>query len=179
MTYDDWSLTIGEIVAPFGLKGEVKVRLETDFPDRFKRLPEVCLRQTSGKAALYVVEGARNHKGLVLLKLRGIDSIDTADTLRNRLVQIRGSEAVRLPRNEFYIHDAVGCDVYTESGLLLGPLTAVLRSPANDVFVVGSGKSEILLPVISDVVREVDTAARRIIVAPTPGLLPEAESEQA
>ena len=172
MVYDDWSLTVGEIVAPFGRAGEVKVRLETDFPDRFGRLQQVCLRWPRGEARLLDVESARPHKGQILLKLRGISSINDAETLRDALVQVRAQEAVRLPANEFYIHDLLGCEVLTAEGRVLGPLTNVLRGAANDVYVIGQGKNEILLPVIQDVIREVDLARRRIVVTLTPGLLP-------
>jgi 16S rRNA processing protein RimM len=173
MTYPEWNLTVGEIVAPFGLAGEMKVRLETDFPDRFARLKQVCLRHPDGNGKLYQVAATRGHKGQVLLRLEGVASIDEVEPLRNLLVQIRGQEAVQLPANEFYIHDLIGCEVVTSEGRLLGPLNQVLRGPANDVYVIGSGKNEILLPVIREVVRNVDMVGRRITVTPTPGLLPE------
>lgn len=172
MSLEDWSWTIGEIVAPFSRFGEVKVRMETDFPDRFARLSQVCLRRPSGEARLYRVEGVRLHKGQALLKLEGVNSISDAEMLRNWRVQVRREEAVALPENEFYIHDLLGCDVVTAEGKALGPLTSVLRGGAHDVYVVGSGKEEILLPAIKEVVKRVDMAARRIIVTPTAGLLP-------
>ena len=171
-SHSDWNLTVGEVVAPFSRFGELKVRLETDFPDRFTHLKQVCLRRSDTQADLFDVESVRLHKGQVLLKLRGIASIDDAETLRNTLVQVRGTEAIALPANEFYVHDLIGCEVFTQEGRLLGPLTSVLRSGANDVYVIGTGKNEILLPAIRDVVQNVDTAARKIIVSPTPGLLP-------
>jgi 16S rRNA processing protein RimM len=174
---EEWNLTVGEIVAPFGRVGEVKVRLETDFPDRFARLKQVCLRRADGEAHLWDVQSARLHKGQILLKLRGVDSIDDAEVLRSRLVQVRGRDAVRLPANEFYIHDVLGSEVVTADGRALGRLTSVIQGSANDVFVVGQGKSEILLPVVRDVVRQVDTVNRRIVVTPTPGLLPEDAEE--
>ena len=172
MSEDEWNWTVGEVVAPFGRIGEVKVRLETDFPDRFARLKQVCLRRPSGEARLIEVQSARVHKGQVLLKLRGIDSIDDAENLRQARVQIRPQDAVRLPANEYYIHELVGCEVVTAGGRVLGPLTAVLQGTANDVYVIGQGKNEILLPVVKEVVREVDLPHRRIVVTPTPGLLP-------
>jgi 16S rRNA processing protein RimM len=174
----DWSLTIGEIVAPFGRVGEVKVRLETDFPDRFSRLSQVCLRWPNGLTRLFAVEKARLHKGQILLKLRGITDITEAETLRNALVQIRPEEAMPLPANEFYIHDVLGCEVVTPEARILGQVASVLRSGANDVFVIRQdGQPEILLPIIKEVVRSVDLAHRRIVVTPTPGLLPgEAEA---
>ncbi len=176
-TLADWSLTIGEIVAPFGLLGECKVRIDTDFPERFSRLKHVCLRDARGNARLMNILGARLHKTQILLKFEGVTTIDTAETLRNHLVQVRARDAVRLPKDEFYIHDLVGCEVVTRSGRALGTITNVLRSGANDVYAIGTGKDEILLPAIKDVVREVDLTRRRIVVTPTPGLLPEEAAE--
>jgi 16S rRNA processing protein RimM len=173
MTQDNWSLTVGEVVASFGRIGEVKVRLETDFPNHLTQLKQVCLRGPNSAFRLYEIENARLHKRQILLKLRGVDSIDEAERLRSSLVQIRPEEAAPLSANEFYIHDLLGCEVVTAEGHVLGPLTSVLRGPANDVYVIGQGKTEILLPVVRDVVREVNLNQRRIVVTPTEGLLPE------
>lgn len=173
MPLEEWSLTVGEIVAPFGIRGEVKVRLETDFPERFARLPQVCLRRPGEEARLFSVENARLHKGQVLLKLRGINSINEAEGLRNTLVQVRSQDAVPLPENEYYIYDLLGCEVVTAAGRRLGVLASVIKSSANDVYVVPQESgAEILLPAIREVVREVDLQNRRIVVTPTPGLLP-------
>ena len=175
----EWTLTIGEIVAPFGLAGEMKVRLETDFPERFTRLRIVCVRETSGQARLFDVENTRLHKTQVLLRLRGVDSIEDAEALRNAFVQVRAQDATRLPSNEFYIHDLLGCEVVTEQGRVLGSLTNILRGGANDVYVIGQGKDEVLLPAVKDVVRSVELTQRRIVVTPTPGLLPDDAPEEA
>lgn len=172
MAYEEWTWTVGEVAAPFARFGEVKVNLETDFPDRFARLKEICLRPVSGLPRLYEVEKARLHKGQVLLKLRGIDSINDAETLRGCKVQIRRTDAVPLGKNEFYVPDLIGCVVVTPEGRELGAVSNVLRGSGNDVYVVGQGKNEILLPAIRDVIQSVDIEACRIVVTPTPGLLP-------
>ncbi len=234
----EWDLTIGEIVAPFGLTGEMKVRLETDFPERFTRLRQICVRWPSGQARLFDVESTRPHKGQILLRLRGIGSINEVEEFRNTFVQVRARDAVPLPENEFYIYDLIGCEVVVANDFaihsegkdssritdsasennssrqetitsplrnpeaggdvvsisdpsetfsasetsrpyrVLGRLTAVLRGNGNDVYVIGAGKDEILLPAVKEVIRNVDTQLRRIVVTPTPGLLPgEAEEE--
>ncbi len=172
MAYEDWKLTVGEVTAPFSRFGEVKVNLETDFPDRFARLKEVCLRPKAGEARLFDVEKARLHKGQILLKLRGIDSINDAETLRNWKVQVRSQDAVPLPKDEFYIHDLIDCEVVLPDGKVLGKITNILRGSTHDVYVIGQGKDEILLPAIRDVVQSVEIAAKKIVVTPTPGLLP-------
>jgi len=92
---------------------------------------------------------------------------------------VRGQDAVPLPVGEFYIYNLIGCEVVTVENRLLGKVNSVLRGGiANDVLVIGEGKHELLLPMVRDVVRDIDIVARRIVVSPTPGLLP-GESEEA
>ena len=172
-TCEDWNLTIGEVVSPFGRVGEVKVRLETDFPERFARLKSVCLRSAGGASNLYTVEASRYHKNQILLKLKDVETIDDAEKLRNTFVQIHPQDAIALPENEYYIHDLIHCEVVTEEGRLLGKISDVLRGSANDVYVVGKGKEEILLPAVRDVVKKVDLSLKRVVVFLTPGLVPD------
>lgn len=170
---EEWNLTIGEIVSPFGRVGEVKVKLETDFPERFAKLKSVSLRWNTGVCRVIEVEKARLHKTQVLLKLADINSIDDAETLRNTLVQIHPDDAIALPDNEYYIHELINCEVSTLEGRVLGRITDVMRGVANDVYVIGKGKEEILIPAIKDVIREVNLDIQKITISPTPGLIPE------
>ena len=175
MQLPDWSLTIGEIVAPFGLNGEMKVRLETDFPARFQQLKEICLRNTDKTASLHQMVSARPHKNQVVIKLLHINRIEECEGLRGRLVQIRQQDAVPLPENEYYIHQLLGCTVKTETGQVLGSIAEILRSSANDVYVIRNSSSELLLPAIQQVVQSVNLTDRILQVQLLPGLLPDAK----
>src|SRR5262249_31341337 len=130
---DAWNWTIGEVVAPFGRIGELKVRLESDFPDRFARLKQVCLRPPAGAPRLFAVERARLHKGQVLLKVEGVESIGDAEAWRGARVQIPREEAVPLPEGSYYAGDLIGLDVVTQEGRMLGRLEKVLAYPAQDL----------------------------------------------
>jgi len=165
---DDWNWTVGEVAGVFGIKGEMKVRLETDFPDRFAKLKQVCLRPATGEPAIKQIRSARLHKGQVLLKLEGIDRIEEAEPWRGAKVQIPRADAVPLPQNSYYAADIVGMDVVTREGKPLGKLDKVLAYPAHDLFQVG----EALIPAVKEIVLEVDTERRRIVVDPPAGLLP-------
>jgi 16S rRNA processing protein RimM len=98
-------LVIGRIVAPWGVRGEVKVAIETDFPERFKWLKRVYLGE---KATSFALEGSRLHKGHALLKLGGCDDHDAAEKLRGQLVQIPVEEAMPLGEDEYYVYQIVG-----------------------------------------------------------------------
>ena len=161
-------LVVGRIVAPWGVGGEVKVAIETDFPERFQRLERVCLGE---KATSFVLEGARLHKGHALLKLEGCDDRDTAEKLRGQLVQIPIEEAMPLGEGEYYVYQIVGLDVWTAEGEHLGRVSEVLFTGANDVYVVQGEKGEILIPAVEDVVLEVDLAGGRLTVELMEGLI--------
>lgn len=163
------------MVAPFGTRGEIKVRYETDFPERFRKLKEICLRNPKGTAQIFKVEGVREHKGQALLKLAGIERIEDVDNWRQAKVQVRREEAVPLPKGEFYSADIVGFDVFTADGRNLGKLERILPYPAYDLWVVG----EALIPSVKEIVKEVDAAERRILVDPPEGMLPGEEPEDA
>lgn len=173
MKLDDWTWTIGQVVGVFGIKGEMKIRLETDFPDRFSKLKKVCLRPMKGPPTLWEIESTRLHKGQILLKLRGVDRIEDGERLRGARVQIPRAEAVPLPQGSYYSADIVGMDVVTRDGKPLGKLDKVLAYPAYDLFQVG----ETLIPAVKEIVIEVDTTNCRIVVEPPAGLLPGEDPE--
>src|SRR5438105_6262573 len=113
---DEWNWTIGEVVSTFGIKGEMKVRLETDFPERFQGLKQVCLRPPRGEPKLVQVEGTRLHKGQALLKVDGIPDLTAAERWRGAKVQIQRAQAVLLPPDSYYSADLVGFEVMTRDG---------------------------------------------------------------
>jgi len=161
-------LVVGKIVAPWGVRGEVKVAMETGFPERFKRLRRVYLGE---KAISFVLEGSRLHKGHALLKLRGCDDRDAAEKLSGQLVQIPIEEAMPLGEDEYYVYQIVGLDVWTTGGEHLGRVSEVLFTGANDVYVVQGERGEILIPAVEDVVLEVDLSGSRLTVELMEGLI--------
>ena len=168
MPPDPEYLTIGRIAAPRGLRGEVKVEILTDFPDRFSLLDRVYLGPGH---TLYELEGFRRDRKWALLKFRGYDTRDSVEHMRSLLVGIPASEAMPLGPDEYYEHQIVGLQVWTEDEQFLGRLDAILFTGGNDVYVVKGAGKEILIPVIQDVVREIDLDAGRILVRLMEGLI--------
>jgi 16S rRNA processing protein RimM len=161
-------LAIARIVAPHGLRGEVRAEVLTDFPDRFATLKTVHvgpIRQP------YELEWARPHRNQVLLKLAGVDSIKQAEALRAKLVFVPRSEAVPLAEGQYFWHQIIGLEVHTTDGHQLGRIADILSTGANDVYVVRSKRGEVLIPAIEDVVKDIDLARGRMTVAPIPGML--------
>ncbi len=161
-------LTIATVLAPFGLRGELKVRIETDFPERFAALSQVYLGPDHEPFAF---QAFRPHKGFGLLKLKGCDSRDEAERLRGWEVQILGEEAMPLPAGQYYIYQIEGLAVYTQDDEYLGAVEEVLSTGSNAVHVVQGPLGEVLIPALPDVILKVDLEAGRMIVRLPPGLL--------
>lgn len=162
-------VAIGEVVGAYGLRGEVRVQPLTDFPDRFGRLHHVWVRMPDGTRMTRRVLSSRPHetKGLVVLRLKGVASREAARALVGAVLEVPDAEAVPLPEGVFFEHDIVGLRVVTTDGRELGPVSEVLHTGANDVYVTPT----CLVPAIADVIREVDIAGGRMVIEAVPGLL--------
>lgn len=166
-------LIIGEVLRPHGVRGELRIRLLTDYPERITRDKTLYLgKNVNHEGKAYTVEGMRRNQEYGLLKLVGINDRDAADLLRELLVLIPLEEAVPLEEGEVYLYELIGMDVQTEDGTRLGELVDVLETGANDVYVVDSPQhGEILLPAIPDCILKIDPDANLVTVRLLDGLL--------
>lgn len=169
--------TVGDIVNTHGIRGELKILPKTDFPDvRFDRgsVLYIVPPQASRPVAEVKVERARPQKNVYILKLEGFDSINDVEKWKGASLKITDSQLLELPEDEYYYHQIAGCRVVTEDQIELGTVTEILAPGANDVWVVtpdaGKGKP-FMLPVIDEVVLDVDVERKRITVHLLEGLL--------
>lgn len=160
-------LQIGEIVAPRGVHGEVKVNIDTDDPERFYALDKVYLGDT---LTPFEVERARLFKGQALLQLKGIENRSQAEQLRNTPVYVSIEDALPLAKDQYYYHQIEGLPIFTTKGERLGYVAEIIRTGSNDVYVVRGGAKEILLPVIRGVIQKIDIQEGKIIVELPAGL---------
>lgn len=158
-------LVVGKVLAPWGTRGELKMAILTDFPDRFRELKRVYLGDEP-----WMLKGYRRHGRWVILRLEGCADRNSAEKLRGALVQIPLEEAVPLSEDEYYIYQIMGLEVWTREGEHLGRVSEVLFTGANEVYVVKGERGEMLVPAIEDVVREVDLEGGRLIVEPLEGM---------
>lgn len=164
-------LIIGRITRPHGVRGEVKVRPETDFPERFARLRRVLLLDERTAAARPAgVEAVRRQGGMILLKLAGVDDLEAARALQGWAVAVPWAERVPLPEGSYYLAEVVGLRVRTPSGEALGRVTEVLRTPAHDVYRVAGEAGEVFIPATRQVVRAVDLQRGEMVVVLPEGL---------
>jgi 16S rRNA processing protein RimM len=160
-------IAVGVINAPWGLKGHVKVTPLTSNPERLRTGVELFVK---GKPCR-VLEAIEPY-GYPMMLFAGYTSRTAAESLRGEVIEIDESDLPALPPGEYYIDDLLDMEVVTVGGERVGRLAEVLKTGANDVYVVQRpGAKDALIPAIPDVVREVDVAAKRMTIDPLPGLL--------
>jgi 16S rRNA processing protein RimM len=166
------TLLIGQIVAPFGVRGQVKVRAYTAHVEHLRR--RIRAVYIGDDRREYSLTGVIEHKpGLLLLSLGGVTTRDAAEELRGAEVAIRESDAAPLEDGEYFIHQLYGLTVVDEQGAEIGRVREVLETGANEVLIVTRpDQPEALIPMIHDVVQELDITGGRVVVHLTEGLLP-------
>lgn len=168
-------LAIGQILRPHGVRGELKAKLLTNYPERLRLHKHIYLAPAHSPESVrqYVVEQMRVHQDVMLLKLTGCDERNSADELRGMLVQIPSSDAVPLDEGEYYTYQVEGLVVETDTGDVLGKVVEVIETGANDVYVVRGPYGEVLLPAVTDVILDLNMETGRMLVHLLPGLLDE------
>lgn len=164
-------LLIGQIGAPFGVRGQVKVKSFTDRPDHIARHVRTLL--IGAERAAYTLRRLSVHKpGLLIAELQGVTTREAADELRGAEVYIRAAEAAPLAADEYFLHDLVGLEVQTAEGELIGKVREVLETGAGEVLVIArQGQSDALVPMVNDFIAELDIAGGKVVIRPIEGLL--------
>ena len=164
-------LVVGKLRRPHGVRGEMQMDVLTDFPERLKPGVTVYL---GDEHQPHVMRSVRGHDRALLVAFDGFQTPESAGELRNTLVYVQLIDRPALPEGEYYHHQLLDLPVFREEGEYLGVLAEILVTGANDVYVVETENgSEILLPAIEEVIREVDLERKQIRVHLLPGLLPE------
>ena len=165
------NLEIGQIVNTFGIKGIVKVKPFTDDINRFDNLKTVYIEKNNTQKE-YEIEEVKYHKDMVLIKFKGVDTVEQAELLRNAYLTISRDSAEKLEEGRYYIVDMLGLEVYTDEQVLLGTLEDIFNTGSNDIYVVKDKQGkQILLPAIQDVIKQIDMENRKMIVHLLPGLV--------
>ena len=164
-------VAIAKIVRTRGLRGEVVAELLTDFPERFEGLEEVMAVFENGDRRELKIERFFFQKNRIVLKFAGVDSIETAETLRDTEVCISEAEAVELEEDEYFDWELEGCEVETVEGEKIGTVREVLRTGGTEVLIIDGAERELMIPFAESICTEVDVEGKRVIVDPPEGLL--------
>ena len=160
---------VGEIVAPFGVRGQVKMRPLMDDPAALLKLPGVLLRWpdgAGGREETQRIASIRPHGEAYLLTLSGVPDRNAAETMHGVQIFIRHSELPALEEDAYYAGQLIGLNVVTESGRDFGKIEQIHFGPANDVYETPNA----LIPAVGEVIIEVDLPNGAMIVRDLPGL---------
>jgi len=167
----DKLITIGQITSAHGVRGDMKLALLTDFPERVRRLKRVYLILGEEVRGPYEVTRARLAGSKAIIKLEGIETREAAKALGKWEVAVTKDDVVELPPGHYYYFQIVGLPVYTIEGEYLGKVEEIIDLPSNDVYVVkNEAGEEILLPATREVVKEINLEDKYLKVHLIPGL---------
>jgi len=166
----DTLLLMGKVVGPHGVDGFLRVLSYAESDASFHDVDTVFLRSISGEVRKFTLAGVRPHKQVLLMKLEGVSNRREAETLRGKEVLIR-KEAIRREDDAYFWHELLGIKVFLDTGAYLGVISRIIPTGANDIYVVGTGDKEILLPATHEVVKEINIENEKMIVSATEDLL--------
>jgi len=169
-------ITVGVVLKPVGLHGELKVKPLTDNPERYAPGGRLWFSSPAGEAGPFVIEDSYPHKGDLKVTLDGISSVEEAGKYSGWEIFVPESSVPPLPEGEYYHFQILGLSVYTHGGRLLGKVEDIFAAGEKDVYVVRGGSKEYLVPVNEHTVREVDLKGGRITLYPMDDYIPEDEA---
>ena len=151
---------VGQIVNTHGIKGEVKVIPLTDDPRRFDYLDHVLINGNEVK-----IENCKYQKDRVIVKLENINSIEEAERLKEKYMEVERENAVELDEDCYFFADLKECTVYDTEGKEIGPIYDIIQTKNNDVYWIRKPK-ELLIPVLKDIVMDINIDDKKIIIKP-------------
>lgn len=160
-------LSIGILRKPHGIKGEMKMEIWTDFPERLKKGIIVYIGEQRNE---FLIESFFMKKGGYLVQLQGIVDPETCTSLVNKIVYVSSKNRPCLDGNQFYHHQVIGLDVFTKDNIYLGKIKEIIRTGSNEVYVIqktGNVKDEVLIPVIPSVYMNIDLSEHKMIIQPS------------
>ena len=164
---------VGVIASTHGLQGEVNVFPTTEDPNRFKKLKKVTLHTQRGEELELEVQSARFFKKFVIVKFKEFNNINDVEKFRGCELTIDRKDALKLEPGEYYCADLIGLDIVDEDGKVLGKVSDIIQTGANDVYemTVDCTDEKVYVPAIKDCVKEINIEKGQIIIHVMDGLL--------
>ncbi len=159
---------IGQITAPVGIKGEVRVFPYTDRESRFSDIEKVFVGEGND---VYTIQKVRFDKGMVVIKFKEVNDRNTSETLRSRNLYVEKDKYL-LDEDSYFLDDLIGCSVFSEDAVLLGSLKEVIQNTSQDVYVIAKADGKtFMVPAVKEFIRLVDIEEKKIVIHVIGGLI--------
>jgi len=169
---DDDTILIGRVARAHGIRGQVIVNSDTDFPDqRFREGAELLLVRSGEPPTRRRIATVRFHQGRPIIAFEGIETMNEAEALAGAELKVPAADAGRLPEDTYYHYELIGCEVRDRSGKAIGSVTGVEGTMEMSRLVIAGSHGEVLIPLVAEICTEIDVRGRRIVVSPPDGLL--------
>lgn len=167
MSFPYWDnlVTIGKCAKPHGLKGEIRVKAITDFPERFEQTEKVFAHQQKDPVRPLEIESVRENHGGYLIKFAGVDSIVEAEKLRGFFLSVPDDELVELEEDEYWHWELEGLQAVNPAGEAIGVLKEVVQSPAHDLYLIEAADGQVhWVPAVLQYVPDINIETGRVTI---------------
>lgn len=175
MERPEW-IAIGQVTAPHGVRGAVRVFSLSDVPDRLFQVERVYVANGGGHKSLEVRSARPYRSGMAVMRFAEVTTRDEAERMRGAYLLVPVDEVPPLPDGVHYVFEIVGLPVYLPDGSRIGTVQEVIPGKgAHDLYVVerGPGKRPVLVPAAREIVRVLDPRRKQVVIDPPPGLIEE------
>jgi len=160
-------LVVGRIGRAHGVLGEATIDVQTDDPDlRFK----VGSKLTLDSGQELTIKSSRWHNQILLLGFEGVNDRNQIESLRDQLISSQVDLSALAP-GEYHYQQLIGCQVYLQNNDLVGQVSEVVKLPGQDLLSVDKNGSQVLIPMVKQIIISIDVLAKKIVVNPPEGLL--------
>ena len=164
-------ILVGRIARTHGVRGDVLVNPETDFPEERFVEGRVLQLEMAGRSEPITIDTVRFHQGRPLVGFAGVDTMDAAEAIVGAELKVPEAEIPPLPAGTYYRHDLVGCEVTDTKGQAIGRVTSVDGPLEQSRLVIAGMRGEVMIPMVGEICISVDQVAKKIVVDPPAGLL--------
>lgn len=171
MAYWDDMILVGRVARPHGLRGQVVVNPETDFVEERFRPGSTVWTRSEGRETALTIASARIQGGRPVIAFDGLPRVEDVEWLSGLELRVPEAALQPLEPGQYYEYQLVGCAVHTLQGASIGVVVRVEGGAGGSRLVVDGRRGEILIPLASDICREIDVAAKRVRIDPPKGLL--------
>jgi 16S rRNA processing protein RimM len=163
-------LLIGKVIRPHGLDGLLKISSYAESAETLANLKVVYLKGVSGEFVEHRVISIKPHNKSFLLNLEGLRAVEEAEQCRGAGIYV-SKDCLGRGEGDYFWYELIGLKVYSLDGKYIGQIKHILPTGSNDIFIVGEGKGEVLIPATREVVKQIDTENQRMIISEMEGLL--------